>query len=103
VYHETYDYEWVENYEWIGIVHDHDVKPKVVLITPLAFYDQSGIWQAVSEKDRNQYFLIMGKLLALGIFLTIKSTNYAASSLSAIYRLLLQIILATRIPDTLFI
>jgi hypothetical protein len=62
VYHENDNNEWVEDCEWIGIVHDQDVKSKVVLITPLAFYDQDGIWQAVSEKDCNQYFPNNGKV-----------------------------------------
>ncbi len=63
MYHETYDYEWVEDCEWIGIVHDQDIRsPKLALITPLACHDQNGPWQAVSEKDRNQYFPNNGKV-----------------------------------------
>lgn len=52
----------VEDYEWIGIVHEGDVKANVALITPLAFYDPDRGWQPITDNERSQLFPNNGKV-----------------------------------------
>lgn len=51
-----------EEYQWLGIVMLADVKPKVAMITPLAFYDpEAGEWEPVDGAARAHCFPNAGK------------------------------------------
>ena len=52
----------VEEYEWIGIINQDDVKSGVTLMTPLAFYNNEGIWESVAFDARQQWFPNNGKV-----------------------------------------
>lgn len=63
MYNDIDDNIWVEEYQWIGIVHLRDHKQSVTLITPLAYYDvKNKEWRTVSKSDCGRYFPNNGKV-----------------------------------------
>src|SRR5258708_10665836 len=50
-----------EDYEWVGIIYQNDVRSGVTFITPLAFYNNEGMWEAIAFDARHQWFPNNGK------------------------------------------
>src|SRR5260370_2804263 len=50
-----------EDYEWVGIIYQNDVRSGVTFITPLAFYNNEGMWEAIAFDARHQWFPTNGK------------------------------------------
>jgi hypothetical protein len=51
-----------EDYEWVGIIYQNDVRSGVTFITPLAFYNNEGMWESIAFDARHQWFPNNGKV-----------------------------------------
>jgi hypothetical protein len=64
-----------EEYEWIGVISPDDVKVGVTFITPLAFYNQEGIWEDIPPDARRQWFPNNGKAVIFEKNFPLTKTN----------------------------
>lgn len=51
----------VEEHEWIGTIYKDDIRSGVTFITPLAFYNNEGMWESIAFDARRQWFPNNGK------------------------------------------